>query len=159
MIKRLLLIIALGVSLSGCFMAPLAFVGPATSGFSTASIIQSGVTTGVNYVVKKGTGKTVGEHAMESLKKDAFQQSYAPEESNDVLKKSNYPYNKISERCRKFDFYCKRILNKNPELAKKLLPSQEYKVGCKKYDFYCKRLSKKQWLQHINQDKTLLGSS
>ena len=53
MIKRLLLIVAVGVSVSGCFMAPIAFIGPATSGFSTASIIQSSVTTGANYMVKK----------------------------------------------------------------------------------------------------------
>ena len=33
MIKRLLLIVTLGVCLSGCFMAPLALIGPATSGY------------------------------------------------------------------------------------------------------------------------------
>ena len=60
MIKRLFLIVALGVTVSGCFMAPLALIGPATSGFSTASIIQSGVSTGANYMVKKSTGKTIG---------------------------------------------------------------------------------------------------
>ena len=65
MIKKLLLIATVGVLLSGCFMAPLALIGPATSGFSTASIIQSGVTTGANYMVKKSTGKTIGEHAIE----------------------------------------------------------------------------------------------
>jgi hypothetical protein len=43
MIKRLLLVVALGVTLSGCFMAPLALIGPMSSGFTTASIIQSGV--------------------------------------------------------------------------------------------------------------------
>ena len=59
MIKRLLLIAVLGVSVSGCFMVPMALIGPATSGFSTASLIQSGVTTGANYVVKKSTGKTI----------------------------------------------------------------------------------------------------
>ena len=62
MIKRLCLIVALGVTLSGCFMAPLALIGPAASGFSTASIIQSGVSTGANYMVKKSTGKTITEH-------------------------------------------------------------------------------------------------
>jgi len=160
MVKRLLLITVLGVSLTGCFMAPLAFVGPAASGWSTTSLIQSGVTTGVNYVVKKSTGKSVAEHAMESLNNETLLQSYAPKNpSQKVLKQSNTSYNKISEKCRKFDFYCKRILNKNPELAKKLLPSSEYKVGCKKFDYYCKRLSKKKWLQHINQSTSLLGSS
>ena len=53
MIKRLLVIATLGIFLSGCFMAPMALIGPATSGFSTASLIQSGVTTGANFMVKK----------------------------------------------------------------------------------------------------------
>ena len=161
MIKRLLVIAVLGVMVSGCFMGPLALVGPVTSGFSTASLIQSGVSTGANYVVKKSTGKTIAEHAMTSLQGD-IKQSYAPEsEPGKILKQSNQPdsYNEISERCRKFDFYCKRILNKNPSLAKSLLPKVESDTGCKKYDFYCKRMSKEKWLQHINQNKSLLSSS
>ena len=51
MIKRLLLVVTLGVMVSGCFMAPLALIGPATSGFSTASIIQASVSSGANYMV------------------------------------------------------------------------------------------------------------
>tara|TARA_B100000686_G_C16576395_1_gene855750 strand:+ start:350 stop:637 length:288 start_codon:yes stop_codon:yes gene_type:complete len=82
MIKRLLLIVVLGVTVSGCFMAPLAFVGPATSGFSTASIIQSSVTTGANYMVKKSTGKTITEHAITSINKDILQQTYFPEKKS-----------------------------------------------------------------------------
>ena len=79
MIKRLFLIVALGVTVSGCFMAPLALVGPATSGFSTASLIQSGVTTGANYMVKKSTGKTITEHAITIMnREDIYQQSYFP---------------------------------------------------------------------------------
>ena len=161
MIKRLLAIAVLGVTLSGCFMAPLALIGPAASGFSTASLIQSGVSTGANYMVKKSTGKTISEHVMQSLKDDAIKQSYAPKnEPEKILKQSNQPdnYNAISERCRKFDFYCKRMLNKNPGLAKSLLPNTDYKIGCKKYDYYCKRMAKKEWLQYINQNKSLLGS-
>jgi len=83
MIKRLLLVVTLGVMLSGCFMAPLALIGPVTSGFSTASIMQAGVSTGANYMVKKSTGKTIGEHALEAINKDVLQQAYMPE-----LKKS-----------------------------------------------------------------------
>ena len=82
MSKRLLLIVMLGVTLSGCFMAPLAFIGPATSGFSTASIIQAGVSSGANYMVKKSTGKTIGEHAFDVLNKETHQQSYFPIDSN-----------------------------------------------------------------------------
>ena len=79
MIKRVLLVVTLGVMLSGCFMAPLALIGPATSGFSTASIMQAGVSTGANYMVKKSTGKTIGEHALEAINKDVLQQTYMPE--------------------------------------------------------------------------------
>tara|TARA_Y100000590_G_C15688597_1_gene1002569 strand:- start:749 stop:1027 length:279 start_codon:yes stop_codon:yes gene_type:complete len=78
MIKRLLLIATLGVMLSGCFMAPMALIGPAASGFSTASIIQSGVTTGANYMVKKSTGKTIGQHALDAINQEALKQSYLP---------------------------------------------------------------------------------
>ena len=78
MIKRLLLVVTLGVMLSGCFMAPLALVGPVTSGFSTASIVQAGVSTGANYMVKKSTGKTISEHAIEALSKDVLKQTYFP---------------------------------------------------------------------------------
>ena len=78
MIKRLLLIVTLGVTVSGCFMAPLALIGPATSGFSTASLIQSGVTTGANYMVKKSTGKPISEHAIEIISKDVYQHTYLP---------------------------------------------------------------------------------
>ena len=77
MIKRLCLIVAVGVTVSGCFMAPLALLGPAASGFSTASIIQSGVTTGASYMVKKSTGKTIAEHALTVInKEDIYQQSF-----------------------------------------------------------------------------------
>ena len=85
MIRRLLLIAALGVTVSGCFMAPMAFIGPAASGFSTASIIQSGVTTGANYMVKKSTGKTIGQHAFDAINKDVLKQSYFPKEINNKV--------------------------------------------------------------------------
>ena len=78
MFKRLLLIVTLGVLLSGCFMVPLAFIGPVTSGFSTASIIQSGVSTGASYMVKKSTGKTISQHAFDAVSKDILQQTYLP---------------------------------------------------------------------------------
>ena len=86
MIKRLFLIVTMGVTVSGCFMAPLALIGPATSGFSTASLIQSGVTTGANYMVKKSTGKTITEHAIHSLNRDALQQTYFPRHTTSVVK-------------------------------------------------------------------------
>ena len=76
MFSRLLELATLGIMLSGCFMAPLALVGPAASGFSTASIVQSGLSTGVNYMVKKGTGKTITEHAFDAISEDILKQSY-----------------------------------------------------------------------------------
>ena len=86
MIKRLLLIVGMGVAVSGCFMAPMALIGPATSGFSTASIIQSGVSTGASYVVKKSTGKTISEHVMDSIGKETLKQTYNSETKvTDVL--------------------------------------------------------------------------
>ena len=85
MIKRLLVIATLGVFLSGCFMAPMALIGPATSGFSTASLIQSGVTSGANYMVKKSTGKTITEHALDSLSKDVLRQTYLPVDPKKII--------------------------------------------------------------------------
>ena len=84
MIKRIIIIATLGVTLSGCFVAPLALIGPATSGFSTASIIQAGVSSGANYMVKKSTGKTIGEHAIEVINKEVLQHTYLPK-NNDTL--------------------------------------------------------------------------
>ena len=78
MIKRLVLIIVLGMTVSGCFMAPLALIGPATSGYSTASLVQAGVSTGASYIVKKSTGKTIGEHALNAITRDAIRQTYLP---------------------------------------------------------------------------------
>ena len=78
MIKKIILLAAIAVSMSGCFMGPVAFLGPATSGFSTGSIIQSSVTTGANYMVKKSTGKSITEHAFDSLARDVLKQTYMP---------------------------------------------------------------------------------
>ena len=61
----------------------------ATSGFTTASIIQSGVSTGANYMVKKSTGKTISEHAMDALTQETLQQSYVPSKKNPRLKLKN----------------------------------------------------------------------
>ncbi len=63
MFKRLFMIATLGVVLSGCYMVPMALVGPAVNGFTTHSVLQSAATAGTNYIVKRNTGKTVGEHA------------------------------------------------------------------------------------------------
>ena len=85
MIKRLLLLTTLGVMLSGCFMVPMAFVGPAVSGFSTASITQSAITTGAGYMVKKSTGKTIAEHAFNAIGGEIVIHSYFPKNNATTL--------------------------------------------------------------------------
>ena len=83
MIKRLLVLSTLGVLLSGCFMVPMALIGPAASGFSTASILQSGITTTASYMVKKSTGKSISEHALDAIGSDSdvLKQSYMPQKN------------------------------------------------------------------------------
>ena len=85
MVKRLLCIATVGLLLSGCFMGPLALVGPAISGFSTTSMIQSSVTTGANYLVKRNTGKTIGQHALDAVTKDVLLQAYFPSKRNSLI--------------------------------------------------------------------------
>ena len=144
MIKRLILLTTLGIALSGCFMAPMALVGPAASGFSTASIVQSGITTGAGYIVKKSTGKTISEHVMESFEKDVLQQSYAPNKENYLKTQKIDLGTKVESCCKKFDFYCQRKLT-NKSNTKLIVPKNVYKinVGCKRFDYYCKRMSEK----------------
>ena len=84
MFKRLFLLTMLGTMLSGCFVAPMALIGPATSGFTTASIIQSGVTSGANYLVKKSTGKSISQHALEAINSEVLQQTYLPKINNKI---------------------------------------------------------------------------
>ena len=84
MIKTLLVLTALGVMISGCFMVPMAFIGPAASGFSTASIAQSAISTGASYMVKKNTGKTITEHAFDTINPDILKQSYIPKEKENI---------------------------------------------------------------------------
>ena len=86
MIKRVFILTTLGVMLSGCFMAPMALIGPAASGFSSASLIQSGASTGASYLIKRTTGKTVTEHALDVFSDDILKQTYFPTEKNKKLK-------------------------------------------------------------------------
>ena len=83
--KRLLLLTAVSVLLSGCFMAPMAFIGPATSGFTTASIVQSGLSTTASYMVKKSTGKSISQHAFDTVSKEILQQTYLPKKKERLL--------------------------------------------------------------------------
>ena len=143
MLKRLLIISVLGVTLSGCFMAPMALIGPATSGFTTASIVQSGISTGASYIVKKSTGKSISEHVLESFEKN-MEQTYLPNEKGIKKIPSMDLGRKINVGCKKFDFYCQRMELSKSE-SQVVVPKNIYKanVGCKKYDYYCKRMSNK----------------
>jgi hypothetical protein len=91
MFKKLLLIVALGVTLSGCFMAPLALIGPATSGFSSASILQASVSSGASYIIKQKTGKSFSEHALDAItpsSKGILMQTYLPKYSKSFIEAS-----------------------------------------------------------------------
>ena len=85
MIKRLLVLATLGILLSGCFVAPLALIGPVTSGFSTASLLQTGFSTTANYMVKKSTGMTISEHALYAISNGVLKQSYFPTDNSITL--------------------------------------------------------------------------
>ena len=85
MIKRLLVLTTLGMMLTGCFMVPMALVGPAVSGFKTASLIQSGLTTTASYMVKKSTGKSIAQHAFDAIAGDMVTHTYFPEKNSTEL--------------------------------------------------------------------------
>ena len=86
MIKKLLLVSAMGLFVSGCYMVPLAFIGPATSGFTTTSVVQSAISATANHMVKKTTGKSFSEHAFEAINKDILQQTYLPKKVDTAIK-------------------------------------------------------------------------
>ena len=91
MIKKIIFIITLSVMLSGCFMAPMALIGPASSGFTSASLVQSGFTTTASYMVKKSTGKSFSEHAFDAITEDILLQTYLPKNKLSILDvKYNY---------------------------------------------------------------------
>ena len=83
--KKILLISIAGLLMSGCYMVPLAFIGPATSGFTTSSMMQAAISSSANHMVKKATGKTFSEHAFDAIDMDNITLGYFP--SN----KSNKP--------------------------------------------------------------------
>jgi len=64
-------------------MVPLAFIGPATSGFTTSSVMQAAVTSSANHIVKKATGKTFTEHAFDALDENNISLGYFPLNKSD----------------------------------------------------------------------------
>ena len=83
--KRILLISVVGLLMSGCYMVPLALIGPASSGFTASSIMQTAVTTTANHMVKKTTGKTFSEHVIDSIDMDKISLGYFPSNKSNNL--------------------------------------------------------------------------
>ncbi len=63
-------------------MVPMAFIGLATSNFTTASIIQSTMSSSAGYLIKKSTGKSVSEHVLEAINEEGAYQTYLPTQRN-----------------------------------------------------------------------------
>jgi len=76
----------MGLLVSGCYMVPLAFIGPATSGFTASSVMQAAISTTANHMVKKATGKTFSEHAFDAINVDDIILGYFPvNKSNNLI--------------------------------------------------------------------------
>ena len=85
MIKKLLLVSAMGLFVSGCYMVPLALIGPATSGFTVSSVMQAAISTTADHMVKKATGKSFSEHALDSINMDEIILGYFPSNKSNNL--------------------------------------------------------------------------
>ena len=83
--KRLVLISVMGLLVSGCYMVPLAFIGPATSGFTASSVMQAAISTTANHMVKKATGKSFSEHALDAINIDDITHGYFPSNKSNNL--------------------------------------------------------------------------
>ena len=59
--KKVFVLAFLGTVLSGCYQQSLTLVGPA-AGASQGRLLQSSLTSAVNYTIKEKTGKTTLEH-------------------------------------------------------------------------------------------------
>ena len=64
--KRILLLLACFVFLSGCFQS-IALIGPAITGASTGKIYQVGLSYGTNMIMEQATGKSTSEHMLNIL--------------------------------------------------------------------------------------------
>jgi len=61
--RNLIVLLLLGLFLSGCYANSLVYVGP-TAGVIQGRTAETLVSTSINYVVKKQTGKTPIEHVL-----------------------------------------------------------------------------------------------
>ena len=83
--KRILLISIAGLLMSGCYMVPLALIGPATSGFTTTSMMQAAISSSASHMVKKATGKSFSEHAFDAIDMDNITLGYFPSNKSNNL--------------------------------------------------------------------------
>ena len=99
MLKKLLLLAAVGVVMTGCIIiTPIALIGPATSGFTTASIAQSAITQYGNYLVKINTGKTVPQHAWGVIENKIVKNTIVKRSvAEEILQQAYFPKKNISE--------------------------------------------------------------
>ena len=92
--KKILLISIVGLLMSGCYMVPLAFIGPATSGFTTSSMMQAAISSSASHMVKKATGKTFSEHAFDAINENNISFGYFPlNKSDDSILPLPKPFN------------------------------------------------------------------
>ena len=92
--KKIILISIAGLLVSGCYMVPLAFIGPATSGFTASSMMQAAVTSSANHIVRKTTGKTISEHAFDAIGEENISLGYFPlNKSDDSILPLPKPFN------------------------------------------------------------------
>ena len=75
----------MGLLVSGCYMVPFAFIGPATSCFTASSVMQAAISTSANHMVKKATGKSFSEHAFDAINIDDITLGYFPSNKSNNL--------------------------------------------------------------------------
>ena len=66
--KKIISLLAMVTLLSGC-VESMAFLGPATTIVGSGNITQSTISSAVSYGVKKQTGKSPSQHALNYVKK------------------------------------------------------------------------------------------
>ena len=121
--KKILSLLATLFLLNGCVEA-VALLGPASTIMSGGNVAQSSLTSAINYGVKKQTGKSPSEHALNYVKK-------------------NNPNSK-KERCINFiqatnSVACSAVKQDLRETKKKLLEVSKIKNLASKSTIYNKR--------------------
>ena len=101
--RKIISLLFFGLFLSGCYTSSLTMVGPAT-GVASGKFSETAVSSSLNYVVKKQTGKTPIEHVLSESQVKVYQE-----------KKS-----KVNP-CNKNKKLCSIVSNRVDDMQKKLL--------------------------------------